>query len=79
MPEWLTTLVVLIVCSLYTTIVAGNTSSLKLARGSNGPMFEEVKQIVLNAPKWTPGMQYGKNVRVTYTMPVAINKKKDYK
>ncbi len=42
-------------------------------------MFEEVKQIVLNAPKWTPGMQYGKNVRVTYTMPVAINKKKDYK
>ncbi len=52
----------------------GSTSFVKLARGSNTPLFEEVKRIILNSPKWTPGMQLGKPVRVTYTLPIATKR-----
>ncbi|MCL9806697.1 energy transducer TonB [Flavobacterium amniphilum] len=32
----------------------------------------EAKRVVLLSPKWTPGDQDGKAVRVTYTLPITI-------
>ena len=33
---------------------------------------QEIKRILALAPKWTPGDQDGKAVRVLYTLPVNI-------
>jgi protein TonB len=48
----------------------GSISSLKIVRGVNKLLDEEALRAVKTAPKWTPGEQKGKKVRVSFTIPV---------
>ena len=48
----------------------GSISNVKLLRGLGGGCDEEAVRIVKSMPKWKPGKQHGKLVRVSYTLPV---------
>jgi len=52
----------------------GNISNVKLVRAMPGPdgnIFDaEALRIVKSMPKWQPGMQNGKPVRVSYNLPI---------
>ncbi|MFN3940550.1 MAG: energy transducer TonB, partial [Chitinophagales bacterium] len=48
----------------------GSVSQVSLARGIGGGCDEEAMRVVSGMPKWTPGKQRGKNVKVWYTLPV---------
>jgi protein TonB len=39
-------------------------------RGIGGGCDEEAVRVVENMPKWKPGMQRGKPVRVSFNLPV---------
>ena len=46
----------------------GSVSNVKLLRGIGGD--EEAMRVIKNMPKWKPGKQRGKAVRVSYQIPV---------
>jgi TonB family protein len=48
----------------------GYPVDLKVARGVHPLLDEEALRVVSLLPKWTPAMQRGKPVRVSYTVPV---------
>ena len=48
----------------------GGLSNIKVARGIGGGCDEEAVRVIAISPKWNPGMQNGKAVRVSYTVPV---------
>ena len=48
----------------------GSVSQVQLARGIGGGCDEEAMRVVKDMPKWKPGKQRGKNVKVWYTLPV---------
>ena len=52
----------------------GNISNVKIVRAMPGPdgnIFDaEALRIVKSMPKWKPGMQNGKPVRVSYNLPI---------
>ncbi len=48
----------------------GSVSNVKVLRGIGGGCDEEAVRVVKNMPKWKPGMQRGKPVRVSFTLPV---------
>ena len=48
----------------------GSISNVKVLRGIGGGCDEEAVRVVQNMPKWTPGKQRGKPVRVSYNLPV---------
>jgi len=48
----------------------GSLSAIKVARGIGGGCDEEAVRVISISPKWNPGMQNGKAVRVSYTVPV---------
>ena len=48
----------------------GSISNVKLLRGIGGGCDEEAIRIVKSFPKWKPGKQRGKAVRVSYQLPV---------
>ena len=48
----------------------GSVSQVQLARGIGGGCDEEAMRVVEGMPKWKPGKQRGKNVKVWYTLPV---------
>ena len=48
----------------------GSLSDIKVARGIGGGCDEEAVRVIAISPKWNPGMQNGKAVRVSYTVPV---------
>ena len=48
----------------------GSISNVKVLRGIGGGCDEEAVRVVKNMPKWKPGMQRGKPVRVSYNLPV---------
>jgi len=48
----------------------GSISNVKVLRGIGGGCDEEAVRVVENMPKWKPGMQRGKPVRVSYNLPV---------
>ena len=47
----------------------GSVSDVKVAKGIGGGCDEEAVRVVKAMPKWKPGKQDGKTVRVSYTMP----------
>ena len=47
----------------------GSVNEVKVLRGIGGGCDEEAVRVVRSMPKWTPGMQKGKPVRVNYNMP----------
>ena len=48
----------------------GSIGEVKLLRGIGGGCDEEGIRVVKSMPKWTPGQQAGKAVRVHYTLPI---------
>lgn len=48
----------------------GSTSNVKVLRGIGGGCDEEAIRVVSSMPKWKPGKQRGKLVRVAYQIPV---------
>ena len=48
----------------------GSISHVKVLRGIGGGCDEEAVRVVKSMPKWKPGMQRGKPVRVSFTLPV---------
>ncbi len=48
----------------------GNVTDVKILRGIGGGCDEEALRVVKMMPKWHPGKQNGKQVRVLFNMPI---------
>jgi len=48
----------------------GSVTDVRVLRGIGGGCDEEAIRVVRNMPKWAPGKQRGKSVRVQYNLPV---------
>lgn len=48
----------------------GSVSNIQVLRGIGGGCDEEAMRVVKSMPKWKPGKQRGKAVRVSYNLPV---------
>ncbi len=48
----------------------GSVSNVKVLRGIGGGCDEEAVRVIKGMPKWKPGMQKGKPVRVSYQIPI---------
>lgn len=48
----------------------GEVENVGIARSVDASLDQEAIRVVRSLPKWTPGMQRGKPVRVSYTMPI---------
>jgi periplasmic protein TonB len=48
----------------------GRVTDVRVLRGIGGGCDEEAIRVVQGMPKWTPGKQRGKSVRVQYNLPV---------
>ena len=58
---------------VYVTFVVDNDGKVKGARvlkGIGGGCDEEALRVVNNMPKWSPGKQRGKSVKVQYNLPI---------
>lgn len=58
---------------VYVTFVVdkdGSITDVKVLRGIGGGCDEEAVRVVKSMPKWTPGKQRGKSVRVQYNLPI---------
>lgn len=51
----------------------GSVSNVKVLRDIGGGCGQEAVRVVKTMPKWTPGKQRGKAVRVAYRLPVNFN------
>ncbi|HZY35128.1 MAG TPA: TonB family protein [Mucilaginibacter sp.] len=50
----------------------GSLTNFKVARGVGGGLDEEAIRVMKMSPKWKPGMQNGKPVRVRYSVPISF-------
>jgi TonB family protein len=50
----------------------GTLSNVKVLRSPDESLSKETQRVLSLSPKWDPGMQNGKVVRVQYTVPVAF-------
>jgi len=48
----------------------GNVTNVRVLRGIGGGCDEEAMRVVRMMPKWKPGQQRGKSVRVQFNMPI---------
>lgn len=48
----------------------GKATNVKVLRGIGGGCDEEAIRVISSMPKWKPGKQRGKNVSVSYNLPV---------
>lgn len=48
----------------------GSVSDVKVLRGIDASLDKEAVRVVSSSPKWTPGRQRDRAVKVTYTFPV---------
>ncbi len=48
----------------------GEVTDVKIARGVDPNLDKEAIRVVSSMPKWQPGMQRGKAVKVSYTVPI---------
>lgn len=54
----------------FTVNADGTVSGVKVLRGVDSSLDKEAVRVVSMSPKWTPGKQRDRNVKVTYTFPV---------
>lgn len=54
----------------FTVGADGTVSNVKVLRGVDPSLDKEAVRVVSSSPKWTPGKQRDRNVKVTYTFPV---------
>ena len=57
----------------FTIDVDGSVTNVKVIRGVDPALDREAVRVVSMSPKWKPGKQKEKPVRVTYTFPVIFN------
>ncbi|HTD40604.1 MAG TPA: energy transducer TonB [Mucilaginibacter sp.] len=50
----------------------GSLTDIKILRGIGSGCDEEAVRVVSISPKWKPGIQNGRPVRVQYTMPISF-------
>lgn len=50
----------------------GRVSNVRVARGVDPSLDKEAVRVVQSSPKWKPGMQRGKPVRVSFTFPITF-------
>ncbi len=50
----------------------GKMGNVTISRGVDPALDAEAIRVVKSSPKWTPGKQRGKPVRVAYTIPIAF-------
>jgi TonB family protein len=55
--------------------VDGTLSEPKVLRGIGGGCDEEALRVIKLSPKWNPGIQNGKKIRVAYTVPILFSLK----
>ena len=58
---------------VYVTFVVkedGKIDGVRILRGVGGGCDEEAIRVVKSMPRWTPGKQRGKSVRVQYNLPI---------
>ena len=48
----------------------GSLTDIKVAKGIGGGLDEEAVRVISGAPKWNPGKQRGREVRVRMVMPI---------
>ena len=59
--------------TVYITFVVekdGSITNIKVLEGVCRSIDDEALRVIRNMPKWSPGMQRGKAVRVQYNMPI---------
>lgn len=54
----------------FTVNTDGSVSGVKVLRGVDPSLDKEAVRVVSSSPKWTPGKQRDRKVKVTYTFPV---------
>ena len=54
----------------FTVEADGRVTNVKVLRGVDSSLDNEAVRVVSSSPKWTPGKQRDRAVRVTYTFPV---------
>ena len=54
----------------FTVNTDGSVSNVKVLRGVDPSLDKEAVRVVSMSPKWTPGKQRDRKVKVTYTFPV---------
>ncbi|MCR5003369.1 MAG: energy transducer TonB [Bacteroidales bacterium] len=54
----------------FTVGADGKVSNVKVVRGVDPSLDKEAARVVASSPKWTPGKQRDRAVKVTYTFPV---------
>ena len=54
----------------FTVNADGSVSNVKVLRGVDDALDKEAVRVVSSSPKWTPGKQRDRAVKVTYTFPV---------
>ena len=50
----------------------GTISNANVQNGVSEDLDKEALRVIKNMPKWKPGMQSGKAVRVKYTIPISF-------
>jgi protein TonB len=60
------------VYSIFVVEKDGSLSDIKILRGVDLPKAKELIRILKDLPKWNPGKQNGKIVRVMYALPMVI-------
>lgn len=63
---------------VYVTFVIekdGSTTDIKVLRDIGHNTGEEAIRVLANSPKWIPGEQFGRKVRVQFSLPITINTK----
>ena len=56
----------------FTVNTDGTVSNIKVLRGVDPSLDKEAVRVVSMSPKWTPGKQRDRAVKVTYTLPVIL-------
>jgi len=51
----------------------GSVSNVEIKKGIGGGCDEESARVIKGMPKWSPGLQEGKPVRVQFTLPIKFN------
>ncbi len=54
----------------------GSLSHIRVLRSVSKEIDEEAIRVLKNSPKWTPGFQNGKPVRVYYSLPITFSLEK---
>ena len=54
----------------FTVNIDGSVSNVTVLRGADPALDKEAVRVISSSPKWEPGMQRDRKVKVTYTFPV---------